>query len=129
MLVHGDRELAYNGNPETGEPTEGGGFEHWIWDVAKVKALVADHSEAVTFFCGGSRNLLVLGEQAGDGVVDQVDETELPRRCGAGHVSDGHRDVAAAGPVAQLGHHGLRQVKYNDRPYLALRQAAFYIDS
>ena len=27
-----------------------------IWDVEKVKALVANQDEAVTFFCGGSRN-------------------------------------------------------------------------
>ena len=30
--------------------------KYHIWDVAKVKALVADHEQAVTFFCGGSRN-------------------------------------------------------------------------
>jgi hypothetical protein len=29
---------------------------HHIWDVDKVKSLIADRSEAVTFFCGGSRN-------------------------------------------------------------------------
>jgi AAA domain len=55
-VVHGDRELAYEGDPETGEPTDGGGFGHWIWDVAKVNALVADHRAPATFFCGGSRN-------------------------------------------------------------------------
>jgi len=54
--VHGDRELAYRGDRETGEPTDGFGHEHHIWDVDKVKALVANHDEAVTFFCGGSRN-------------------------------------------------------------------------
>jgi ribosomal protein S18 acetylase RimI-like enzyme len=54
--VHGDRELAYRGDPDTGEPTRTGGHEHHVWDVAQVRALVADHSEAVTFFCGGSRN-------------------------------------------------------------------------
>ncbi len=62
--IHGDRELAYQGDPETGQPT--GGLkhehtatfisEHHIWDVEKVKALVANQDEAVTFFCGGSRN-------------------------------------------------------------------------
>src|SRR5690606_32213046 len=29
---------------------------HHIWDVEKVSALVADRSQAATFFCGGSRN-------------------------------------------------------------------------
>jgi thymidylate kinase len=54
--VHGDRDLAYQGDPETGEPTEGHRHEHHIWDVHKVKAIVADRDEAATFFCGGSRN-------------------------------------------------------------------------
>ena len=55
--IHDDRELAYQGDPETGEPTKGSGHEHHIWNVDRVKALVADRNEAVTFFCGGSRNL------------------------------------------------------------------------
>jgi thymidylate kinase len=54
--IHGDRVLAYQGDPETGEPVEGGGHEHHIWDVARVRALVADQGQAMTFFCGGSRN-------------------------------------------------------------------------
>ena len=54
--IHGDRELAYQGNPETGEPTDTQSHEHHIWDVDRVRALVASHDVAVTFFCGGSRN-------------------------------------------------------------------------
>ncbi|HEX4303671.1 MAG TPA: hypothetical protein VHZ78_12820 [Rhizomicrobium sp.] len=53
-VVHGDRELAYRGNPETGEPldrvADKSGTDspawvhaHHIWHVDKVKALVADH--------------------------------------------------------------------------------------
>jgi gluconate kinase len=55
--VNGDTELAYQGDPETGEPTDGEP-SHWrhIWRVDKVRALVADHDQPVTFFCGGSRN-------------------------------------------------------------------------
>ena len=30
--------------------------EHHIWDVEKVNAFVANQDEAVTFFCGGSKN-------------------------------------------------------------------------
>jgi adenylate kinase family enzyme len=64
QAIHGDRELAYRGDPETGQPTDGLKHEHsaifisehHIWDVEKVKALVANQEEAVTFFCGGSRN-------------------------------------------------------------------------
>lgn len=54
--VNGDTELAYQGDPETGEPLAGVAHEHHIWDVARVRALVADRSVPVTFFCGGSRN-------------------------------------------------------------------------
>ncbi|MGK9171007.1 AAA family ATPase [Inquilinus limosus] len=54
--IHGDRELSYQGDPETGEPVDGFAHEHHIWDVDKVKALVADETNAMSFFCGGSRN-------------------------------------------------------------------------
>jgi broad-specificity NMP kinase len=54
--INGDNELAYQGDPETGEPTDGSTHEHHIWHVDRVKALVANQHEAVTFFCGGSRN-------------------------------------------------------------------------
>ncbi|WIG58103.1 MAG: hypothetical protein OJF49_000848 [Ktedonobacterales bacterium] len=64
QAIHGDRELAYQGDPETGNPTDGltrehpevFRSEHHIWDVEKVQAFVANQDEAVTFFCGGSRN-------------------------------------------------------------------------
>jgi adenylate kinase family enzyme len=66
-VVHGDRELAYHGDPETGEPSScpasAQGFEaidwrhrRWIWNVDKVRSLAADRTHAQTFFCGGSRN-------------------------------------------------------------------------
>ena len=56
--IHGDRELAYWGDPKTGEPVNSCAGEHrtWMWNVATVSALVADHTHATTFFCGGSRN-------------------------------------------------------------------------
>ena len=56
QAIDGDRELAYQGDPDTGTPTDGATHEHHIWDVDKVKALVANQDEAVTFFCGGSKN-------------------------------------------------------------------------
>ena len=64
QAIHGDRELAYRGDPETGLPIapETGAptvvwiSDHHIWDVEKVKAHIANKDEAVTFFCGGSRN-------------------------------------------------------------------------
>jgi len=64
QAVDGDNDLAYQGDPGTGQPVAGPRHEHsasfisehHIWDVEKVKALVANQEEAVTFFCGGSRN-------------------------------------------------------------------------
>src|ERR1700686_2082331 len=56
QAIHGDRELVYRGDPETGLPTATWMSEHQIWDVEKVQAFVANQEEAVTFFCGSSRN-------------------------------------------------------------------------
>jgi hypothetical protein len=64
QAIHGDDELAYQGDPDTGQPTDGLKHEHsatfisehHIWDVEKVQAFIANQEEAVTFFCGGSRN-------------------------------------------------------------------------
>ncbi len=78
--VHGDRELAYSGDPKTGEPTDSVGHEHHIWDVDKVKALVADHGEAVTFFCGGSRNFSQFVDLFDAVFVLEVDLETLNRR-------------------------------------------------
>ena len=55
-VLHGDRELAYQGDPVTGERLPGHQHEHHVWDVDRVRELVADHASPVTFFCGGSRN-------------------------------------------------------------------------
>ncbi len=66
-VIHGDRELAYKGDPKTGLPLEGrqGGawatdvafaHRHHLWCVERVKDLAADQSHAATFFCGGARN-------------------------------------------------------------------------
>ena len=55
QAIHGDRELAYRGDPETGTPTDDRARSP-LWDVEKVKTLIANQEEAITFFCGGSRN-------------------------------------------------------------------------
>ncbi len=56
--IHGDEALAYWGDLHTGAPVDGSADEQrtWLWDVAQVRALVADHTHAATFVCGGSRN-------------------------------------------------------------------------
>lgn len=55
--VNGDTELAYQGDPETGEPTAGEP-SHWhhLWREADVRSMAADPRHRLTFFCGGSRN-------------------------------------------------------------------------
>ena len=55
--INGDVELAYQGDPETGEPIQDVP-SHWrhIWRVDRVRTLVVDQNERLTFFCGGSRN-------------------------------------------------------------------------
>ena len=55
QAIHGDRELRYQGDPETGTPTDDRAHGP-LWDIEKVTALVANQDEAITFFCGGSRN-------------------------------------------------------------------------
>lgn len=56
QVIHGDDELAYQGDPVTGEPTDGFAHGNHIWDVEKIQAVAADEAHALTFFCGGSRN-------------------------------------------------------------------------
>ena len=78
--IHGDRDLAYQGDPETGEPLDGFAHEHHIWDVDKVRALVADQSQAASFFCGGSRNFDRFIDLFDGVFVLEVDLDTLNRR-------------------------------------------------
>ncbi|KJF66611.1 AAA family ATPase [Rhizobium nepotum] len=89
-VIHGDRELAYKGDPETGEPIDlalfqGDGdiaFRHrrHIWDVEKVQELVTDQSHAITFFCGGSRNFWRFIDHFDQVFVLDIDVATLRRR-------------------------------------------------
>jgi gluconate kinase len=81
--VDGDRELAYQGDPLTGEPTEGFTHEHHIWRVQQVRALVADQADEVTYFCGGSRNFAQFIDLFDGVFVLQVDTATLVRRLDA----------------------------------------------
>jgi thymidylate kinase len=82
--VHGDRNLAYQGDPETGAPmadvTDLAVHDHHLWRVDQVKALVADQREAVTFFCGGSRNFTEFIALFNGVFVLEVDTETLTRR-------------------------------------------------
>lgn len=79
-VVHGDRELAYRGDPETGEATDSGTHEHHIWDVERVWALTAVQDEPATFFCGGSRNFATFIDLFDEVFVLDIDLDTLHRR-------------------------------------------------
>jgi hypothetical protein len=88
QAIHGDRELVYRGDPETGlpmaaetgTPTATWMSEHQIWDVEKVQAFVANQDEAVTFFCGGSRNFPKFIDLFDGVFVLEVDLDTMNRR-------------------------------------------------
>lgn len=82
-VVHGDRELAYQGDPRTGEPTEVGAHENWLWDVRKVRALVGEQRHEATFLCGGSRNVPTFLDLFDGVFVLEVDLETLHRRLDA----------------------------------------------
>lgn len=78
--VNGDKELAYQGDPETGAPTNGRTHQNHIWHVDRLRALVARQDEAVTFFCGGSRNFSKFLDLFDGVFVLEVDRDTLVRR-------------------------------------------------
>lgn len=80
-VIHGDRELAYHGTPETGDPTDPDPLKPRIWNVERVKALASDQDEALTFFCGGSGNVAKYVDLF-DGVfiLEVTDLDEVMRR-------------------------------------------------
>ena len=88
QAIHGDRELVYRGDPETGlptapetdTPTATWMSEHHIWDVEKVKTLVANRGEAASFFCGNSRNSSKVIELFDGVFVLEVDLDTMNRR-------------------------------------------------
>ncbi len=84
-VLHGDRELTYRGDPETGLPVDEPvhaserdqvvwQHEHHLWDVGKVKSVMADHRSAISFFCGGSRNFSAFIELFDGVFVLEVDD-------------------------------------------------------
>lgn len=85
QVIHGDDELAYWGDLKTGEPVKGraDAQRSWLWDVAKVNALVTDQRHAVTFFCGGSRNADRFIDLFDEVFVLEIDLETLNRRLAA----------------------------------------------
>ena len=78
--INGDRELAYQGDPTTGEKTEGFRHEHHIWDVEKVRRLAANQDDEATFFCGGSRNFKQFIDLFDEVFILDVDAETLNER-------------------------------------------------
>ncbi len=78
--INGDRELAYQGDPTTGQPLDGFTHAHHIWNVDRVRALIADRSHAETFFCGGSRNFASFIHLFDRVFILDVDMETLTRR-------------------------------------------------
>lgn len=78
--INGDTELAYQGDPTTGEPVDGFAHEHHIWNVDRVRTLVADQSHPASFFCGGSRNFSHFIDLFDRVFVLEVDLDTLNRR-------------------------------------------------
>jgi adenylate kinase family enzyme len=87
-VIHGDRELVYRGDPETGlpmvpdtdTPTALWMSEHQIWDLEKMKTYIANQDEEVTFFCGSARNYPKFIELLNGVFVLEVDRDTVNRR-------------------------------------------------
>ncbi len=93
-VVHGDRELAYYGDPSTGEPLDtpfargasadvAWGYERWIWPVDRMRSLAADHEHPASFFCGHSSNFHRFIELFDRVFVLEVDRETLQKRLAA----------------------------------------------
>jgi hypothetical protein len=96
--VNGDTDLAYQGDPVTGEPSSGEP-SHWhhLWRVDDVRTLAADRSHRVTFFCGGSRNHAQVVDLFDGVFVLTIDADTLASRLGlrADDVFGGRADERA----------------------------------
>ena len=90
-VLHGDRELRYRGDPKTGEPLNepvheserdkvAWQHEHLLWDLEKIKSVIADHSVPISFFCGGSRNFHRFIELLDGVFVLEVNDIETINR-------------------------------------------------
>ena len=79
-MYRGDPETGLPVAPETGTPTATWMSEHQIWDVKKVQAFAANQEDAVTFFCGASRNFAKFIDLFDGVFVLEVDLNTMNRR-------------------------------------------------
>ena len=77
--IHGDRELRRRGRPITFSSPETR-HQHNLWDVEKVRRLVANQEDEVTFFCGGSRNFKEFIDLFDEVFILDVDAETLNKR-------------------------------------------------
>lgn len=79
--LNGDTDLAYQGDPITGEEHDGQpSHEKHIWRVAAVRQAAADAGQPMTFFCRGSRNFSQFLDVFDEVFVLQIDADTLQRR-------------------------------------------------
>ncbi len=80
--INGDTELAYQGDPKTGEPVDGLAHEpeHHIWNVDKVRALVADQSHVAFILLRRLRNFSSFIDLFDRVFVLEIDPDTLTRR-------------------------------------------------
>ena len=102
--IHGDRELAYRGDPETGEPVAGSDPGEHIWNVNKVNTLADDHSQPATFFCGGSRNSAHFLHLFDEIFVLEIDLDTLNQRLAARPADEWGCTVSEGESFARLQH-------------------------
>ena len=90
-VVHGDRVLAYQGDPQTGArltpPSGDLQFisDHHLWDLDQVLAIIADRTQEATFFCGGSRNWHKFIHRIDAVFLLELDRETLERRIDSPH--------------------------------------------
>lgn len=78
--IDGDKELAYQGDPETGKSVKGFSHHNHIWDVDKVTKLLEDSADSIAFFCGGSRNFHRFIDKFDEVFVLDVDDETIRHR-------------------------------------------------
>ena len=81
QAIHGDRELKINRKIDKTASGPMPGYDlPPLWDLAKVNALLANHEEAITFFCGGCSNSSKFIDRLDGVFVLEVDDIDTVMR-------------------------------------------------
>jgi hypothetical protein len=111
VAIDGDRELAYQGDPTTGEKTEGFGHEQHIWDGEKGRRLAANQDDEATFFCGGSRNFKQFIDLFDEIFILDVDAETLNERLDSRPDDDWGKRRERAGTHPPFTRHKRRRIQ------------------